>query len=297
MSAVAKKSNVSCTFNPSGATTTAANVTVSNPQGGISYANVSTNSGARRFQVDATTGKVVVPQSTAVGVYPVVVKATAAGNDYYEAGSTTVTYDVTVNKRANPLVAQARLSSVSYPYKETAATDIGSNVTVSGAQGAVTYTNVSSKAAPKKFVVNAATGRVSVPKGTKAGAYTVKIRVHAAGNNNYKSRSITVSYKVSITKIANPMIVRASSKVVNLSSVAKQSQVVVPVTVSNARGKVTYKKSSGSAALTVNAKTGKITVKKGTKKGTYSASILVTAAGNSNYKALKKTVKVQVLVR
>ena len=294
---VSKKSSVSCVFDPNAVTATTLNVTASNAQGALTFANASSNSTARRFQVDASTGKVSVPQGVAVGTYPVIIKAMAAGNSYYDAGLATTSYNVVVGKRANPLTVKKLATSVSTPFKEGSVTTLASNVTVTGAQGAVTYTNVSTSAAAKKLTVNGTTGRVSVPKGTKAGSYAVKVKVSAAGNNNYSAKSVTVSYKISVTKIANTMTARASTKTVSAKSVAKKAQVVSPITVSGAKGKVTYKKSSGSAKLTINASTGKITVKKGTKKGTYTAKILVSAAGNTNYKAVKKTIQVQVTVR
>ena len=68
------------------------------------------------------------------------------------------------------------------------------------------------------------------------------------------------------------------------------------MTIKGAKGKLTYKKVSGSKKLTINKKTGKITVKKGTKKGTYAIKVKVTSAKTSNYKAASKTVKVTVKV-
>ncbi len=98
-------------------------------------------------------------------------------------------------------------------------------------------------------------------------------------------------------KDANTMTVKAVTKTVKYSKVRRAKQTVKAITVKNPKGTVSYKKVSGSAKLTVNSKTGKITVKKGTKKGTYRASIKVTAAGNGDYKALTKTVKVTIKVR
>ena len=43
--------------------------------------------------------------------------------------------------------------------------------------------------------------------------------------------------------------------------------------------------------------TGKVTVKKKLKKGTYKIKVKVTAAGNSNYKALTRTVTFKIKVK
>ena len=61
-------------------------------------------------------------------------------------------------------------------------------------------------------------------------------------------------------------------------------------------GKVTYKKASGNGKITVNS-AGKFTVKKGLKKGTYKIKVEVTAAGNTTYKAVTKTVTVTIKVK
>ena len=105
-------------------------------------------------------------------------------------------------------------------------------------------------------------------------------------------------YVFSIQKLkrTNPMVVKALKKKVKVTKVKKKAQTVKAISVSKAKGKVTYKKVSGSKKLTVNKKTGKITVKKKTKKGTYTIKVKVTAAGTKDYKAKSKTVKVTVKV-
>jgi hypothetical protein len=62
------------------------------------------------------------------------------------------------------------------------------------------------------------------------------------------------------------------------------------------QGKITFAKSSGNKKITISKK-GKLTIKKGTKKGTYSVKINVKAAGNTNYKAVTKTVTFTVKVK
>ena len=66
--------------------------------------------------------------------------------------------------------------------------------------------------------------------------------------------------------------------------------------VSGAQGKVTFKKKSGNAKITVS-KTGNITVKKGLKAGTYKVKVLVKAAGNKSYKAASKVVTLKIRLR
>ena len=134
---------------------------------------------------------------------------------------------------------------------------------------------------------------VSYKNNTNAGTATVTI----TGIGNYTG---TTSTTFKINKIANPMTAKAkkSSFTVSLSKVKSAAQTVAtPITVSKAQGTVTYKKSSGSANITVDSKTGKLTIKKGTAKGTYTIKVQVKAAGNTNYNALTKTVTLKVVVK
>ena len=108
---------------------------------------------------------------------------------------------------------------------------------------------------------------------------------------------ILKAQKALVKKAANTMKVSAKAKTVKYRKVKAKKQVVKAITVEKAVGKVTYKKTSGSAKLTVNAKNGKITVKKGTKKGTYKAKVKVSAAGDGDYKAGAKTVTVTIKVK
>jgi DNA-entry nuclease len=62
-----------------------------------------------------------------------------------------------------------------------------------------------------------------------------------------------------------------------------------------AQGKLTYKKVSGSKALSVS-KTGKVTVKKGTEAGTYKIKVRVKAAATGGYKSKSMTKTITVTV-
>jgi endo-1,4-beta-xylanase len=68
-------------------------------------------------------------------------------------------------------------------------------VEVKKAQGKVTYAQVK-KGSSAALTVNAATGKVSVKKGTKKGTYKVVVKVAAAGNATYLAASKNVTCKV-----------------------------------------------------------------------------------------------------
>ena len=102
-----------------------------------------------------------------------------------------------------------------------------------------------------------------------------------------------------LPKKANPMKVTVKSPVVKVSKLKTKKQTIKKANtfkITKAQGTVTFKKKSGSGNLTIS-KAGVITVKKGTKKGNYKMKVVVSAAGNKNYKAGSKTVTVTVKVQ
>jgi surface protein len=123
---------------------------------------------------------------------------TAAATDNWKKATKTVV--VKVGKAANTLVAKARKATVGASLKtlKTKSVVVVSNVAVTKARGAVAYANASSNATAKKLKVNAKTGKVTVPKGTKKGTYTVKVKVTAKGDATYKPASKTVAFKLKV---------------------------------------------------------------------------------------------------
>ncbi len=111
------------------------------------------------------------------------------------------------------------------------------------------------------------------------------------------SGELTLTFK--ITKGNNPMTVKKKTAVVRYNKLKKKKQKIAAkklFTVTGAQGRVTYQKKSGNKKILV-AKSGKVTVKKGLKKGTYKVKVAVTAAGNTNYKPVTKTVTVKIKVK
>ena len=100
-----------------------------------------------------------------------------------------------------------------------------------------------------------------------------------------------------ITLAKNPMTVKGLTKTVKYKTVQKKNVTVTVLSVKNSKGKVTYKKTSGSSKITVDKKTGKFTVKKGIKKGNYSVKVKVTDDGGRNYKEVSKTVTAVIKVK
>lgn len=141
-----------------------------------------------------------------------------------------------------------------------------------------------------KTLVNSTDYTVAYSSNTNAGTAMVTV----TGKGNYSG---TLKSSFTIAKAANPGKVKASTKTVKAKKLKKKAQTVKSLKVTKAKGKVTYKKTSGSKKLTVNKKTGNVKIKKGTKKGTYKIKVKVTAKGSANYKALTKTATVKVKVK
>jgi protein tyrosine/serine phosphatase len=120
--------------------------------------------------------------------------------------------------------------------------------------------------------------------------------------NNYLrktglSASEITRLKTCLARYKNTMSVTKSVRTVKAARLKKSAVTVKPLQVKLPKGKVTYKKLSGSKYLTLNKSTGKITVKKKTRKGTYKIKVRVTAAGNGLYQKMDKDITVVVKVR
>lgn len=105
----------------------------------------------------------------------------------------------TIAKRAKQaMTVKAKAKTAKAKTLKKKAVVLSKPVTVKKAKGAVSYKNVSTQKAAKKFKVNAKNGKITLAKGTKKGTYKVKIKVTAAGNKSYKPLSRTVTVKVRV---------------------------------------------------------------------------------------------------
>ena len=106
-------------------------------------------------------------------------------------------------KKANTLTVKAKKPTVKYSKlkKKNQTIALKKAMTVTKAQGAVTYKLSSAKKGKKKFKKYfkvAKNGKITVKKGLKKGTYTVKIKVSAAGNNEYNAAVKTVTVKIKV---------------------------------------------------------------------------------------------------
>jgi hypothetical protein len=99
-----------------------------------------------------------------------------------------------VAKKANTLVVKAK--TIKHKAKKTKKYKVSKGIKVSKNQGAVTFKKLKGS---KKITINATTGKIKVKKGLKKGkTYKVKVKVTAAGNDNYLAGSKTVTFKVKV---------------------------------------------------------------------------------------------------
>ncbi len=130
--------------------------------------------------------------SNNVNVGTATVKVTLKG-DYFT-GSKTLTFKIT--PASNTLTVKSKKPTVKYSKlkKKNQTIALKNWVTVSKAQGKVTYKKSSGN---KKITVSKA-GKITVKKGLKKGTYKVKIKVSAAGNATYKAATKIVKVTIRV---------------------------------------------------------------------------------------------------
>ena len=99
-----------------------------------------------------------------------------------------------INKAKNPMTVKAFNKKVKAK-KVKKKKQVIIPITVSKAQGTITYTKVSGN---KKIKINKTTGKITIKKKTKKGTYYVKVKVSAAGNKNYNSVSKIIKIKITV---------------------------------------------------------------------------------------------------
>ena len=99
-----------------------------------------------------------------------------------------------------------------------------------------------------------------------------------------------------LNKAVNPLYAKGKTASAKRSRTVtlKRSKVM---TVKKNKGKLSFRMLKGNKKISINKKTGKITVKKGLKKKTYSVTVKVSAAGDKQYKAGSKKIKVKIRVK
>ena len=103
-----------------------------------------------------------------------------------------------LGKKDNPLTVKSKSPSVNASILEWKQQTIKASdaFTIKNAQGTVTYKKKSGSS--DMLSINSSTGRITVKKGTKAGTYKIVVAVTAAGNDQYKAGTKTVTVNVKV---------------------------------------------------------------------------------------------------
>lgn len=132
-----------------------------------------------------------VASPKAAGTYYVTVE----GTGHYEGTAAKATYKII--KAKNPLTVKGKTVTVKYSKlkKKNQTLKRKTVIYMAKNQGKVTYVKASGN---KKITISKTTGSVTVKKGLKKGKYTVKVKVTAAGTNNYNKITKTVAFTVKV---------------------------------------------------------------------------------------------------
>ncbi len=118
------------------------------------------------------------------------------GKDSYKG---TITKTFKINKAKNPITVKTAAKTVKRSKLKKAKQTVKS-ITISKAQGKVTYKLTSVSKVLGKLVKINTKGKITISKWTKAkrGTYMIKVKVSAKGNKNYKSKSTTKKLKIKV---------------------------------------------------------------------------------------------------
>ena len=153
---------------------------------------------------------------------------------------------------------------------------------VSGSTADVRYTYYSDRACTKE---------IKAPK--YAGIYYVKATVEGTDTATAAESKVA---KLTIQKAQANITIKVPAKSLKSAALKKKAQSFQLSASADSKGKITYKKVSGSRVIALD-KNGKVTVAKGTKKGSYRIKMNVSAAEKRNYKAATISTYVRVVVR
>ena len=164
-------------------------ITVSGNEGELSYEKTN---GDEELSIDAASGMVKMKKGTAAGTYKATVAVTAAETEKYLAVTESVEVTVKVTKADQPMKASAKAQKVKYSKSKQTITGA---ITVKNNEGKVTYAK---KSGSRYLSIASKTGKITIAKKTPKGKYSIKVNVKAAGDDNYKAGTKTVTVKVTV---------------------------------------------------------------------------------------------------
>ena len=136
-----------------------------------------------------------------------------------------------------------------------------------------------------------------------SGKVTKKATPTATGIKTYTCKVCKAKKTEKIAKCAkykNTLSVKGKKVTVKYSKLKKSYQILSRnsvLSVTKAKGTLSYSKVSGNKNIGISKSTGMIRVKKGLKKGTYKIVVKATAAGNASYKSATKKATITIVVK
>ena len=169
-------------------------IKVSNAKGTVRYKKKSCNT--KKISINKK-GVITVKKGLKAGTYKLKVTVKAYGNSSYKSASRTATVTIKVITAQNPIVVSGNDVTISGDELASADKVISRKeaIEVKNAKGAVTYKMVSGAA----MISVSSKGVITVQSGLAPGTYTVKIKVTAAGNKNYKKGSETAEVDIIVS--------------------------------------------------------------------------------------------------
>ena len=187
-------------------------LSVSNAGGTVTYKITKVTKGGKKikastnFKINKKTGTLTVKKGTAAGTYKVSVKVKTTGNSTCSAGTKTATVTIKVKKNLSVKAKGPITLDVNALASSKKTLSKSKILTINNAGGTITYkiTKVSKDGKAfnnTKFTISKK-GTLTVKKGTKAGAYNVKIKVKTTGSSKYKAGTKTVTLKIIVAEPA-----------------------------------------------------------------------------------------------
>lgn len=169
-------------------------ITVSNPQGTVTYAK---KSGNNKITINKSTGVITVQKGLGIGTYKLVVNVKAAGNGSYKAKTVQVTVTIKVVTATNPITVKPSTETISTEDlgEEDVVIPKSEAMTISQSKGKLSY---SSSIGSEGLTLDTKTGDIIVDKDLEPGTYKIEVKVKDSGSVKYKpaTRYVVVTVKI-----------------------------------------------------------------------------------------------------
>ncbi len=194
-------------------------------------------------------------------------------------GNNTADREDEITDAAKPIIVRQPVGG-KYAYNEAAAS---LSVSATG-DGKLSYQWYTSSADTGATAISGATGASYTPSTKKVGTTSYYCII-----TNTNEKAIRTKQATATTSTVTVEVTKAANKIAGVKDAKKAYGSAEFTLAAKAKGTITYK-SSDSKVITVDIKSGKAVI-----KGIGKATITITATGDDNYKASKKTITITVV--